>query len=351
MSDIPPEVLFHRYFQDPARPSCYRGKFDVGTQAPNVGSALTDIQTSYNEALNTEYHDTVHRDQPRFHFDYIDSDVQNALAFGYAGYSFIGITSALVGRISEICLHLSRSKRVAASLCARLAPEGCEAVHTVLFRIALNFVVSHEYAHHLNGDIDPVSGSTVFNEITDEDNVGDLDRQALELDADAYAAIIVLGNIVERGERQTVVRLLRLEAESVDAQDEVLYSCFIVGVGGYLFTRPPTTLDRQVIYRLTHPPQSLRMNFLMQAADSWCRQKRPALLDWMTEDRFDKVMTTAAEVGWVLNGRKDWAAQVAFILSECGAEYRRRLHDSLKRRYQKPTRGFSYQTSVFLEPA
>lgn len=229
MGDVPPEVLFHRYFQNPTPPSSYRGKFDIGSLAPSVESVLTDIQNSYNEALNAKDDGAVQGDRPPFHFDYIDSDIQNALAFGYAGYSFIGITSALVGRISEICLHLSRSKRVAASLRTRLTLEGCEAIHTLLFRIACNFVVSHEYAHHRNGDVDLTSSeSTVFSEIMDGDNVGDLDRQAMELDADAYAAIIVVKNIVER---QRAVRLLRLEAESVDAQDEVLHSSFVVAVG------------------------------------------------------------------------------------------------------------------------
>src|SRR5208337_509389 len=133
MGDVPPEVLFHRYFQNPTLPRGYRGKFDIGTQAPNVGSVLTDIQNSYNAALNARDDDAVRPDHVRFHFDYIDSDIQNALAFGYAGYSFIGVTSALVKRISEICLHLSRSEHVAAFLRVRLTLQECEAVRKVLF--------------------------------------------------------------------------------------------------------------------------------------------------------------------------------------------------------------------------
>lgn len=162
---------------------------------------------------------------------------------------------------------------------------------------------------------------------------GDLDQQTMELNADAYSALAVLVNLIERGERWRAIKLLRLEAEPASGQDEVLYSCFVVAMGGYLFARPPTTLERRGIYRLTHPPQSMRMNFLMQAADSWCRQKRPPLLEWMTSVRFDLLMTSAAEVAWGMNGGRDWAVQVAFILSEDGAEYRERLHESLKQRF------------------
>jgi len=198
----------------------------------------------------------------------------------------------------------------------------------------LNFVVSHEYAHHLHGDVyQQESESTFPDEILSNNNFGDLDQQTLELDADAHSAIIVLANLIERGERRRAIKLLQLEAEPAGGQDQMLYSSFVVAVGGYLFVRPRISLEQGEIYTLTHPPQSMRMNYLMQAADSWCRQKRFALLEWMTSDRFDVLMTSAAEVAWGMNGGRDWAEQVAFILSEDGVEYRTRLHESLKRRF------------------
>jgi hypothetical protein len=177
------------------------------------------------------------------------------------------------------------------------------------------------------------SESIFLDEVLGNNDSGGLDQQTLELDADAHSAMFVLANLIERGERWRAINLLQLEAEPAGGQDEVLYSSFVVAVGGYLFVRPPTTLERQGIYRLTHPPQSMRMNFLMQAADIWCRQRRPALLDWMTSERYDLLMTSAAEVAWGMNGGMDWAAQVAFILSEDGAEYRSRLQESLQCRF------------------
>ena len=334
MGNVPPEVLFHRYFQTPTSPRGYRGKLDIETQPLNVKAVLADIQESYNKALNDERNDRNHANHSPFHFDYIDSSCENAHAFRYEDYSFIGITVGLITRMSETCIGLSRSQRVATKLRVRPAPEGCDALHTALFRIMLNFVVSHEYAHHLHGDRDQQDSEAAFlDEILGNNDSGDLERQTLELDADAHSAMFVLNNLIERDERWRTIKLLEIEAELEGSQDEVLYSSFVVAVGGYLFVRPPTTLERQGIYKLTHPPQSMRMNFLMQAADSWCRQRRPALLKWMTSERYDVLMTSAAEVAWRMNGGMDWAAQVAFILSEDGAEYRRRLHERLQRRF------------------
>jgi hypothetical protein len=268
MGNIPPEVLFHRYFQTPTSPRGCRGKLDIEAQPLNVRATLADIQESYNKALNDEGNDRDHANHSPFHFDYIDSICENAYAFRYGCYSFIGITVGLITRISETRIRLSRSHRVATQLRVQPTPEGRDALHTALFRIVLNFVVSHEYAHHRHGDRDQQdSESALLDKMLGNNDSGDLEEQTLELNADAHSAVFVLANLIERDERRGAIKLLELEAEPEGGQDEVLYSSFVVAVGGYLFARPPTTLERQGIYKLTHPPQAMRMNFLMHATD------------------------------------------------------------------------------------
>ncbi len=308
MGNVPPEVLFHRCFQTPnIWPDGYRGKLDIETRSLRVKAVLADVQEPYNKALNDDRNDRVHANHSPFHFDYIDSSRENAHAFRYGDYSFVGVTVGLIRRMSETCMRLSRSHRVATQLRVRPTPEGCNALHTALFRIMLNFVVSHEYAHHLHGDVCPQdSGFAFLDEIVGKDHSADLEQQTLELDADAHSAMFVLANLIERDERWSAIRLLDLEAEPAGGQDQVLCSFFVVGVGGYLFVQPPTTLERLGTYELTHPPQSMRMNFLMQSADSWCRQRRSALAEWMTSERFDLVMRSAAEVAWGMNGGMDF---------------------------------------------
>ncbi len=90
---VPPEVLFHRYFQNPARHPdnrrAYRGKQDLDTLPQPLAAFLSDVQNALNEALRNEKQNVLeHVNHPPFHFDYIDSDVSNALAFGVPDYSF-----------------------------------------------------------------------------------------------------------------------------------------------------------------------------------------------------------------------------------------------------------------------
>ena len=335
MGNVPPEVLFHRCFQTPnIWPDGYRGKLDIETRSLRVKAVLADVQEPYNKALNDDRNDRVHANHSPFHFDYIDSSRENAHAFRYGDYSFVGVTVGLIRRMSETCMRLSRSHRVATQLRVRPTPEGCNALHTALFRIMLNFVVSHEYAHHLHGDVCPQdSGFAFLDEIVGKDHSADLEQQTLELDADAHSAMFVLANLIERDERWSAIRLLDLEAEPAGGQDQVFCSFFVVGVGGYLFVQPPTTLERLGTYELTHPPQSMRMNFLMQSATAGAGRDGPPL-------RVDDIGTLRPgheKRGGSCLGNEwrhgFWAAQVAFILSEEGADYRRRLKESLQRRF------------------
>lgn len=333
---IPPEVAFHRFFQreelSPGDRQNYKGKKDLDVLPPTVRSLLVHVQESFNEALGNEKKNVPeHVDHPPFHLDYVDSSIPNALAFRYEGHSFIGITMALINTLWDTCLKLSRSEAVATLLGIRLTPEEYDKLHVVLFRTQLDFVVSHEYTHHVHGHVARRMSESIFsNEILDDGGTGNLEQQTLEADADGYAVYHVLANLIDGGGRPQAVSLLKLEAEPVSVQDEVLFSCFVVAVGAYLFVRPPQALDNANIYKLTHPPQAARMNCLMQQGIGWCKQNRSSLEAWMRLDRFQMLMNGVAEATWGMNGGRDWAAQVAFLQSEAGAEYFRKLDRSLK---------------------
>jgi len=330
----PPEVLFHRYFQtlSPVDRKKYRGKKDLDRlQQPTVQSLLVRIQEEFNEALRNEKKNVPeHVEHPPFHFDYIDSSTPNALAFRYEGYSFIGITIALIETLWDVCFQLSRSQAVATRLAVSLSPGEYDKLHVVLFRTQLNFVVSHEYTHHVHGHVARGSASVATNEILDEGETGNLERQILEADADGYAAYHVLANLIDGEYRTQAITLLNLEAEQPTVQDEALFGCFVVAIGGYLFVRPPHDLDSTIVYGFTHPPQAVRMACLMDQAIRWCGQKRPALAGWMTIDRFQTLMRSAAEATWGMNGGRDWAAQAAFLLSEEGTKYRGKLNEGIR---------------------
>ena len=126
---VPPEVLFHRYFprlkskEDRER---YRGKADLDRlpDGPLPRKLLEDVQLMLNAALAAEDRTVPqHVDHDPFHFDYVDSDDPNALAFCCDGYSFLGVTTALLNVLWESASRVAESADLADTLDMRL-PDG-----------------------------------------------------------------------------------------------------------------------------------------------------------------------------------------------------------------------------------
>jgi hypothetical protein len=342
----PPEVLFHRYFQimsphqAPVRPEDadnrrYRGKQDLSLLPADQQSFLSRLQQGMNEALRNEKQNVPeHTDHPPFHFDSIDSKTENAAAFQYEGYSFIGATIPLIYRLWDVGLRLSRSERIIALLRLDLAGDDREALHIVLLQILTSLIVSHEYTHQVHGHVSPDGPrSAEYEEILDSGESGSLEEQILEADADGYAVYHVLANLID-GPARSAVDLLRLAGEAAERQDQVLLSCFVLAVAAYLFLRPAPTLDSVNIYRLTHPPQAARMNLIMHDAIAWCKQNRPHLVAWMTVERFQVLMAAVAEAMLGKGGSANWQAQSEFLRSADGDAYFRRVDAGVKAHVQ-----------------
>src|SRR2546425_2300343 len=133
----------------------------------------------------------------------------HALAFRFEDWSFIGITMALVDMLWDTCARLSRSEAVAALLGIPATPEQHDSIHALLFPIQLTLVVSHEYTHHVHGHVlQSALDSTFSNEIVDSHDGGNLEVQALEIDADGYAVYHVLAHLIDGERRSEAVRLL-----------------------------------------------------------------------------------------------------------------------------------------------
>jgi len=322
---IPPEVLFHRYFQElrPEDRQNYKGKYDLDKlEPPEFQSLLVAIQEALNETLNYEQPIPEHVAHPSFHFDYVDCPFPDAIAFRWKDYSFIGITVELIYQLWETCVQMSEAQALASCLDVSLAADERDALRVVLFRIQLFFVVTHEYTHHVHGHIKTISGASTFsNENLNGSKTGNLERQAREIDADAYAIYHVLTNLIDGPARPSAIDFLKLHAEPASIQDEILFSCFVVAVGAFFFLRFPVAIDKASIYTLTHPPQAARMNCVMQQAIRWCKQRRPGLEASMPFNRFEMLMNTMAEATLKLNRGHDWTAQTEFLRSQDGIEY------------------------------
>jgi hypothetical protein len=293
---VPPEVLFHRYFQEiaPLRrsvrpedsdPRPYKGKLNLDTLPdPAFRALLLRIQQGWNEALRNERRDIPgYVNHPAFHVDYIDSSLPNAIAFRYENYSFIGITIALLNSLGDVCVRLGQSEPVATAVGVRLPPEEHGALEIVFFQILSSFVIVHEYTHHVFGQ----DVSIFFHEIWEAGEGGSLRQQAPEVEADGYATRMVFANLLDAATRSALT-ILGIDTQPTDIQDHVLLSSFVVAVGAYFFIRPAPALDNVTIYRRTHPPQAARMNCLMHHVISWCESNRPGLEHWMSHDRYQK---------------------------------------------------------------
>ena len=328
---LPPEILFHRRFKRLHRKEDrerYRGKADLDhlPGEPLPLTLLEDVQLMLNAALVDEQHVSDHVDHDPFHFDYIDSDEPNALAFCCDGYSFIGVTIPLLNQLWASASGVAESASVAALLDMRLS-DGQQAemsveqrVAVVVFRLELLFIVLHEWTHVVHGHVRDVEDTGFANEVLGRTD-GNVEQQARESDADGYAAYHMLQNVINQEERAHIVSVLAMGDKPVDVQDTLLLCCFIIAVAAYLFTCEAQTLTSETAYTFEHPPQALRMNLLMKDVKTWCYQNRQALHQWLTLQPFQRLMNMVAMATWGMNGGDDWSEQIAFLKSPEGRAY------------------------------
>jgi hypothetical protein len=337
---LPPEILFHRYFQNPSRHPDdrrdYRGKQNLDALPKAFGSFLRDVQDALNEALRNEKPNVPeHVKHPPFHFDYIEATVQNALAFRVADYSFIGITMPLIDRLWDSSVELSKSNAVAALLEVPQTAESEEAILTVMSQTQLTFLVSHEYTHHVHGHFSQLApGSTFLNEILSNSETGRLENQAFEVDADGYAVFHVLTHLITGPRREQAIELLGCAQAPPERQDEILFYSFVMAIAAFLFVLPPISVDASTIYNRTHPPPAARMNEIMHAAISWCEQNKPKLVAVLTLSKFQTLMTVASAAISGMSGVGDWSGQTAFLASESGSEYSKKLRAHFRKHVQ-----------------
>ena len=318
----PPEEAFDDFFQkrNAEDRAHYRGRKDLNALPEPMRSFLIDFRESVNRALRN-----AQNQNPLFFFDFIDSDVSNALAFRHDGYSFIGVTFPLLDEIVATCRKLVLSPVIVSILSPSeiAVAYDLRKLSAVLIRIQLLFAESHEYVHHRNGHLTQSTESVFLNEIIDAGEAGHLDRQACEVDADGGAVLFVLSDLLDGASRPFTIAALSLDTASANIQDQALLACLIVAASGFFFIRKPAVLENiGEAYQLTHPPQAVRMMSVISFAAAWCQQFRPGLEALMMEEGWSiRVMSAVAEATWGNNRENGWEAQAMLMFSESSAEY------------------------------
>jgi len=154
---LPAETVLDRWVRDELRKdskfSAYIGKLDLETvERPALRSYLYLVQASMNEALRLEgVNASGGVEHLPFHFDYlaVSGGVANAHAFQAEDFAFIVVTLPVVELLWALSSALSRSPLVAQALSLGSETQSDD-LQELLFHLQLDFLVSHEYTHHVH---------------------------------------------------------------------------------------------------------------------------------------------------------------------------------------------------------
>ena len=194
----------------------------------------------------------------------------------------------------------------------------------VLFFVELNFLVCHEFTHHVHQHLPaPFGKGLVIWKEFDGAMPGStrLEEQAQEADADSYAVYVVLNNLMAEGGRPFAAGLFPANARSDEELDQALLTIFIVAIGAVFFAFTREAFSDTRVYTRRHPPEALRMNYVMRSATAWCDPNRPLLEKWISLGLYQEFMGTVATALFGPIGRTNWFEQTWFLLSDLGQEY------------------------------
>ena len=292
---------------------------------------LDGMRTMFNEVLAREQSIPSALPHPHpVHFDYVDSNESNAIAVRCDQHRFIGVTIHYVRDAWTMCSTLAASLKSPSLFGLDADHESREGLAAALFRLQLTYVVCHEYAHHLNGDM---ADSGLFMEHGGPMQ-GNIQSQVREMHADGIAVFLCLRQLLLHDERQHILLVIGRKTLDEDRQDELLISLLIVAIGARIYRPVSIALDETNAYAATHPAAAARMNFVMRDVQQWCTHNRIRLVEWVTIDLFQKLMHGIDQV--LADGKgKRWAQQTAFLQSSDGAVYMEILHAAFNRRLEE----------------
>jgi hypothetical protein len=198
----------------------------------------------------------------------------------------------------------------------------------LLGQIQLNFLVSHEYAHHIHRHwVERQSGGIgVWTEFPHDATCGSINSQAQELDADGYAACLVLAHLL-RGERRqsALAELGRADMPGIDGE-MLLLTCFFLAVLAFFCAFWRGDIDMASVCQFTHPPPPVRIKYTIQVAKMWNGEIGSVPQSWFSPERLRELFRAVADV---IGGtaRQTWDAQMSFLGSVEGVQYDRQLFE------------------------
>lgn len=328
-----PEVALHRLITSLNGPSQqfegYIGKLDLEKVEPDsLRELLKFQQDNANRALRLEGYNasggTLH---PPYHFDFLEVSgrIVNAHAFQHGGFAFIVMTLPLVQLLLDLSFLLSESIPVRRLLGISSALESQDRFRLTLFQLQFDFLLGHEYTHHVHGHCAPDENASlsIWTEFLKVEEDGSLEKQAQELDADGYSTYLVLANLLQDENRYAVsLSALGRDEQRSAASDELVFTVFFVVVLNVFcaFWRKRTEIAG--LYKLVHPPPPVRINSIIQVAQMFAGQNGPVADTWFQSARFSELFRiAAAAIPGSEADRQTWDSQIALLRSPEGERY------------------------------
>jgi hypothetical protein len=345
------EIILHRWVtQQSHRHQTFRdyvGVLDIEkVGSTSFQSLLRIVRDAMNGALRSETRGASGgTEHAPYHFDYIEvrGDIKNAHAFQHEGFSFIAITLPFVELLFDLSQNLSRSQPIREILEMDAANQNLDSLLLLLFQLQISFLVSHEYTHHVHQHVAAEAGEEGWNEFAQDATSGGMDRQAQELDADAYAIYHVLGNFLRGGGRRSALLQLGRQGLTSQEADALLLSCFFLSLMSLFCARWPSNMRIASAREFTHPPAPLRIEYAIRVAKMWSEQNQSVPEAFFGAKRFQSLFRAAAGAIGGATPRQ-WGEHVRFLTSEDGIDYDASLFERFE--LLRSGKGLSFEPAV-----
>ena len=249
------------------------------------------------------------------------------------------LSMPLVRRIFEICEEVGLTPAIHELLGVNLPSTKDKAnLIAMLAVVQLQFIALHELGHHVHGHChnedersEPVHE---FGDENDQHSRGDLQKQAMEVEADCYAAVLMLDDILKPSMSDGIINTLKPEGPD---QNIFLLNFLFVSIASHMFLKLQSSVDVSRIETRTHPPQLARLNFVMREMGKWLVMNHSELAWWASVPNFQTMMRAVEVCYGESDSPRFWREQGAFLISAEGETYLEGLGDERNKLYEQMT--------------
>jgi len=325
MTNVPHEVIFHRYFSQLPKylRDVYRGRLDLDRfEIPELANAFSGIQDEINSRW-TQHAPRIlaPSGEVKLHFDYIEAPDLNAITFGHEGISFVGVTSGMLAHIARTSEAMWRLNLLSELLGVELSGEVRDFLFQAVLLFQLQFLSSHELGHLFHGHVDRQAFQEEYLSATSTMNTpshsGGMRDQVREVEADGYAVHSILDNFVatENG------RFIHGRIRSTLPQEECILTLLLLSVGFLFFFLRPRPFEVSGVRPSDHPFGLARMNIVLHDVIAWCQLNRPGLEAWASFEKFQEIMWAVSAASGNAEQLEAWLKQGEFLKSAEGKKY------------------------------